>query len=299
MLTEVADRLVRCLDAVLDEILLSILVLLCSVGIYCLWDAVHLYDSADPEQYRQYRPVREEDSISLDELKKSNKDVIGWISVNGTGIDYPLVQGKTNTEYLSLNAEGRRASSGSIYLDYRNSPYFSDFSSVIYGHHMSHGSMFGDIDLYTDRDFFEMHRRGELYYFREDSTLLVHKEIEFFAFSACIDGYDDRVYGLKFDNDEEKKDYIDYITSNADYVISSVADYKDKLIILSTCNRSMTNGRYILVGMLTEPDTDIIQTMSSDEEESAVPVWLYLLFILLGISLIFVLNKRAHLNKRK
>ena len=91
-------RLVRALDDVVNFVLLAALLLLLLFGCYCIWDARQVSSAARAEQYEVYKPSAE-DTVSFQELQAQNEDVIGWITVYGTGIDYPLLQGEDNWIY--------------------------------------------------------------------------------------------------------------------------------------------------------------------------------------------------------
>ncbi|HPZ00630.1 MAG TPA: SrtB family sortase, partial [Clostridiales bacterium] len=98
-------KVVRFLDKAVDSIVLVVLVLLILVAGYAYYDTHSVHQSADKSRFRMYKPT-EEDTASFEELVAINPDVIGWLTLYDTGIDYPLVQSKvSNDEYLSLNAK--------------------------------------------------------------------------------------------------------------------------------------------------------------------------------------------------
>ena len=93
--------------------------------------------------------------INFEELWAINEDVVGWLTIPGTVIDYPILHDpESNETYLYEDIEGNRTSSGSIYLDCDNAADFSDLHNVIYGHHMRNGTMFKDIMKFREQDFF-------------------------------------------------------------------------------------------------------------------------------------------------
>jgi len=120
-------------------------------------------------------------------LQAINPEVFSWLTVYGTNIDYPVAQGQDNMKYVNTNAEGKYSLSGSIFLDYNNSKDFSDFNSILYGHHMQKKTMFGEIGSFSNQYFFDSHRYGNLYYGGKDHG------IEFFAF-IHTSAYDDTVF---------------------------------------------------------------------------------------------------------
>ncbi|GLC82416.1 class B sortase [Lacrimispora brassicae] len=96
--------------------------------------------------------------IDFEKLKKINPDIVGWIRIEGTAIDYPIVQTDNNETYLDTDFEGKKSVAGAIYLDYESEPDFSGRHNIIYGHHMKNGTMFKDIIKYKDESFFKEHQ---------------------------------------------------------------------------------------------------------------------------------------------
>ena len=84
----------------------------------------------------------------------------GWLTVDGTNIDYPVMQGKDNNSYLNTDPFGNYSLTGSIFLDSRSSPDFSDEYSVVYGHHMDYGKMFGALDDFLNEKYLKQHSSG-------------------------------------------------------------------------------------------------------------------------------------------
>lgn len=91
--------------------------------------------------------------IDFDALKKINPDVVSWITIPGTNIDYPLLQGKDNNQYLHKDMEGRDSAAGAIFLDHGDKADLSSRHNIIYGHHMKNGTMFKDIVKYKDQQY--------------------------------------------------------------------------------------------------------------------------------------------------
>ena len=83
--------------------------------------------------------------------------MVGWIQIPGTEIDYPLMQGKDNDFYLNNNWRGAKEYVGSIFLEYRNDPDMTDFNTIVYGHNMANGSMFGSLHRYQYDAYPEEH----------------------------------------------------------------------------------------------------------------------------------------------
>lgn len=159
-----SKKVVRTLSRTVDNAVLLALLVILLIACYALWDAHQLYAAADTERYTEYKPTAD-NALSFEELRALNSDVIGWLTVYDTRIDYPVLRSpKTNDDYLSKNALGEWEGSGSLFLDHNNRADFSDFNTIIYGHHMTERKMFGDIDLFLKKDFFDKHEYANLYY---------------------------------------------------------------------------------------------------------------------------------------
>ena len=98
------------------------------------------------------------------QLKEINEDIGAWITMPGTAIDYPVVQGDNNIQYVSTDIYGNFAIVGSIFLDNRNREDYSDTYNLLYGHNMSEHRMFSDVNLYKDENFFNEHQKGYIYF---------------------------------------------------------------------------------------------------------------------------------------
>ena len=141
-------RLARGLIRIISELVtLSVITFFLLMFLYASWsiyDAQRIFSGADTTVYETYKPESDvDDSPTFQELVAINPDVLGWITVYGTGIDYPLVQGETNDSYINTSVEKKFSLSGSIFLDSANEPDFSDFNTIIHGHHMEKHEMFG------------------------------------------------------------------------------------------------------------------------------------------------------------
>lgn len=164
-------------------------------------------------------------------------DVVAWLTVDDTNIDYPVMQGYDNIEYLNKDPFGKYSIAGSLFLDARNSSDFSDPYSLIYGHHMEYGKMFGALDLFIDKDYFDAHRTG---------TLTVSDTIYHITFFACVEA-DDSVKEIFAPTETDGT--LEYVMKNA--LIWHEPD-GDKLIALSTCKFPQTSERIIVFGVMND-----------------------------------------------
>lgn len=228
------------------SIMAGILILLMlSYGMYSLWDTYKIYaDSFADEELLKFRPTDDgADNPTLKDLKKLNPDVKAWIQVPKTNIDYPVVQGQDDMEYINKNVYGEFELSGAIFLSCLNKDDFSDPYNLVYGHNMKNGGMFADVADFTNKEYFETHQKGKLYL--TDAT----RKIRFFA-CMKVTAADAKIYHPDGYRKENLKDLLDYIQANAvQYRDVNVAD-ENSLIALSTCSEAETNGRVVLIGKL-------------------------------------------------
>lgn len=229
------------------ESLVNLMILLCFLpilffGVYAVWDSQQIYKQADQTLYQTYRPVATADE-SFAELRAINPDVFGWLMVDGTNIDYPLVQSDTNSKYVNTDVKGEFSLSGSIFLDCRNDIAFTDVNSIIYGHHMQKDAMFGSLDQFADPDFFDTHSHGKLFY--GDAW----HPIEFFAF-VNADAYDPVLFNAELDGSEGNQIYLDYVKEHAEVFRALSFAPDEHYIALSTCADTSTNGRHLLIGRI-------------------------------------------------
>lgn len=228
------------------SIMAGILILLMlSYGMYSLWDTYKIYaNSFADEELLKFRPTDDgEDNPTLKDLKKLNPDVKAWIQVPKTNIDYPVVQGQDDMEYINKNVYGEFELSGAIFLSCLNKDDFSDPYNLLYGHNMKNGGMFADVADFTNKEYFETHQKGKLYL--TDAT----RKIRFFA-CMKVTAADAKIYHPDGYRKENLKDLLDYIQANAvQYRDVNVAD-ENSLIALSTCSEAETNGRVVLIGKL-------------------------------------------------
>ena len=102
-------------------------------------------------------------TVDFEALKKINPEIIAWIRIPDTKIDYPVVQGTDNEFYLKHTFKKTEHVAGSIFLDKDNSPDFSNRKSILYGHNMKDGSMFQGLHKYENEQYLETHNKVYLY----------------------------------------------------------------------------------------------------------------------------------------
>ena len=239
-------RIVRTLSRTVDNAVLLALLVILFVASYALYDTTRINEEADPAKYATYKPTTEEGKKSFEELRAMNPDVMGWLTIYGTSIDYPIVKAQNNNfEYLSKDAEKNWTTCGSLYVDVHNQWNFQDFNTIIHGHHMADHKMFGDLDLFTEAAYFNEHQYANLYFDGQNHG------VELFAI-LTIDAYNPIVHSTNLTTDEAKQEFLNRIQK--DKLLSRNVDITmdDHLVTMTTCNLTETNGRYTLVGKILD-----------------------------------------------
>lgn len=281
-----AKFIVRMIDHMVNLTALLLILIVMFLSCYMLWDSNQVYQAADAKNYEAYIPT-EKHTKSFEELQKINPDIIGWIRVNDTNVNYPLLQAEDDDTYMNTDAEGKYSLSGSIFLHCANKPDFSDFNNMIYGHHMEKHKMFGDVGMFTDKTYFEKHPYGNLFFDGKDHG------VEFYALIQA-DAYNERIFSICPDDPKAKQAYLQEILDNALYKRNFEITQNDHLVLLITCTSELTNGRNILVGKLSDqiyPEKEKPKSLGTGIDElkekmRQVPVicWILLLIIVLWIT---------------
>lgn len=181
----------------------------------------------------------------LAELQESNPDVAAWLTVPGTAIDFPVVQGEDNKYYLNHDLEGENSKLGVPFLDVRCRRDFTDFNSIVYGHHISGGRMFSDLDKFREEAFFWEH---------PEATLITETHVYTVRLLACLitpsDGF---VYHTVFLSEDDRRIFLRDVKANALWLRDfSEEELSGNLLTLSTCAYEYDGARTVLIGVLEE-----------------------------------------------
>ena len=177
-------------------------------------------------------------------LQEINDDVIGWIQIEGTKINYPIVQGKDNQRYINHMADGKWNPAGSIFMDYRNEADFSDVHTVLYGHNMRNGSMFAGIMDYKKKGFLEEHPTGVI--------LTPEKNFRFEVVSGYVAQVTDPAWQLYFESDEDYEAWRRKTMKRSVIGGEFALEPTDRFITLSTCSYEFDDARFVLVCRIIE-----------------------------------------------
>lgn len=213
----------RKINNAVDRILLTIL--LCAIlitGSALLDNLAFLDRGINGVEYRDF-----------DELLAINPDTVAWLTVEGTRIDHPVVQGKDNFTYLNKAFGGEFYAGGTLFLDGENDRGFRDRYCIIHGHHMSAGAMFGDLERFLDEQFFVENRTGVLLTPTYDYDLRI-------IAAGIFNAYDGEVYAAGGEIPAAK------IRSQAKNIRESDLQEKDRILALSTCAGDMSDDRILV-----------------------------------------------------
>lgn len=172
------------------------------------------------------------------DLSYVNKDYVGWIEINETGVDYPILQADDNNYYLGKDIYNNYSISGSIFLDYRNNE-FNDRNTVIYGHNMRDKSMFATLNNYKNEGFLREHNNIII-------TNRLGREINYKIFSIYVTDINDDYIKTSFDNNEDHKKYLNSIIVKSIYNTNIEVDSVDNILTLSTCAYGNEDDRMVI-----------------------------------------------------
>lgn len=209
------------------------------------------------DDLEQYASLSDSENMTLadltvdwDALRAVNPDIVAWIYVPDSPINYPVVQGDDNEEYLHKAFDGSTgwlASAGTIFLDSTNSSDFSDRNSALYGHHMNDGSMFASLSDWQNNDEFNAHR--DIY------VLTPQGNYRLKTFALVKTTGDDALVQTTFSSDESYQSYIqdklDRSVTTQQGEVLSAADIRQSMLF-STCEYSQADGRAVLFAAVVE-----------------------------------------------
>lgn len=185
----------------------------------------------------------------LDEYKillNKNKKLIGWLKIDDTNIDYPVMQTSDNEYYLDHNMNQEYDKNGTIFMDYGCDVVNGCTNIILYGHHMRNGQMFGYLDKYEKEDYYKEHKKVKFDTIYEKGTYQV-----MYVFRSKVYSEEEIVFKYyQFINANSETEFNSYMREMAEmsfYDTGVTASFGDKLLTLSTCDYQETNGRFVVV----------------------------------------------------
>lgn len=191
-----------------------------------------------------------EENINLKKIKyvkNINSDVIGWLEIPNTMIDYPILQSNNNDYYLKYNYKREESKYGSIFLNYKSDINDENSNLIIYGHNMGDNQMFNELLKYRDEEYFKKHKIIKISNEQKEynySIIAVFKSRVFYQDEEDVFRYYNYTY---FNNEEEYNNYIKNVNQLQLYNTNVSAKYGEQLATLITCEYSQKNGRLVII----------------------------------------------------
>lgn len=181
--------------------------------------------------------------IDFDSLRAISEDAVAWLYAPGTKIDYVIAQAEDNDYYMHRLLDGTSAKGGTLFADYRCSADFTDWNTIVYGHHMKNGTMFAGLMDYRDPDFYEEHPVMYLY--------VPGKRYKLELIAGYTTNVEDMVFSVPVTK-ANRDEILDHACRSSTFVSGITAGGGDKLVTLSTCSYVYTNARYVVIGRIVE-----------------------------------------------
>jgi len=214
-----------------------------------LWE-IRRSDTESRESYKQLaaearpggQPEADNCPIDFTALQAVNPDAVAWLHSPGTVIDYPVMRAKDYNQYLRHLPDGTYNSNGSLFIDFNCAPDFSDSLTVIYGHNMRSGQMFGSLAGYKEQAYYQAHPYLTLYTEKKET-----RRIDL-LYGCVIDAkeWQERAFSYQVNLDA----LLDYAAYNTTFTSGMEYTPGDQIVALSTCSYEFDGARYVVVGAL-------------------------------------------------
>ena len=239
-------------------ILFAAMFLYSAMQLYGIWQEYRegetLYHNAQEEFLQQTEEpntpqladARLQFAVDFESLQAVNTDVIGWIYLEDTVVNYPVLHSKKNNdEYLYTTYDGKQNNSGSIFADYRNKADFTDDNTVLYGHNMKNGGMFACLLKMRGQEYYDAHK--EFYILTPEGNHR-YEFISVFQVDALSD-----IYTREFATNGDKQRWLDRVIKKSAVLAPFSASAEDTFVMLSTCvSGDDPRARVVAVGRLAE-----------------------------------------------
>ncbi len=243
---------------IVSNIILVIAIVVFAVSAYKLYGIFSEYNKGDKEYQKIQDLVINTDkkddtkeetfSVDFEKLLEMNSDVVGWIRFDEPSeINYPVVQGRDNEEYLKRTFEANTNKLGTLFVDVNNPGDFSGRNTFIYGHNMKNGSMFAQLLKYKDDSFYKEH--PYFYIYTPDGKVRTY---EIFSAGVVKDTSDS--YIMEYADDAAFQTYIDYIKQQSAYPTSAEVTTASKIVSLSTCTNVRDDERFLVHGVMIKEE---------------------------------------------
>ncbi len=228
-------------------------VFICSAAVVIFVNFQHaqsdkIYDEAESLYvYDQTEGAEVPITIDFDALTAKNPDIVGWIYCAGTPINYPVLKGQNNDQYLHNDYTGAYSFDGCIFVESENKPDFSDYNTVIYGHYLYTGKMFSCLSNWSEQDFYEDHPVMWLLTPTQDYRIDL-------VSGHHTDAYSD-MYTVFHEPGEDLTNYLEKALEESYFTTSVQVNPNAHYVMLSTCAYIFENARFVIHGMLVPLDS--------------------------------------------
>lgn len=199
-------------------------------------------DETADEQEMTHTAPDELLSVDFDTLQSVNPDIQAWLYMSGSSIHYPVLQAEDNSTYLYRLADGSSNAHGSLFIDCRNAGDFSDWNTLIYGHNMKDGSMFGGLKKYRKQAYYDAH--PEMTLFTPEKTYRME------IFAAVTTDVSAAVYRVPAAR-EERDELVQWAQRNSEIECDVSIGTEDRIVTLSTCTGD-DDDRFVVLAVLRE-----------------------------------------------
>lgn len=183
-------------------------------------------------------------NVDFEKLQKANKDVVGWIQFETFSLSYPIAHDNGSNYYLTHTINKKENTSGSIYIPVQNSGDFNDTNTIIIGHNMKNGTMFGLLGRYKEKSYYQYNQYFYIYTPEGDRKYQI--------FSVYIGDEDGPAYSIYGSHSEEYGKFLQSLKKQSMYETGVEVGLEDKIVTLSTCVTSPKTKRLILHAKLVD-----------------------------------------------
>lgn len=232
-----------------------ILILICSISYIVISKYIEYKKQKGQQGVLDTIKINQEDITSkttermlqLRELQKENSDIVGWLEIEETSINYPVLQTDNNDYYLTHTYKKEYSINGSIFLDKDYDFSVPSSNLLIYGHNNKNGKMFEELINYENEEYYKEHPIIRFTTQKEDNKyeiIAVFKSRVYYKNETNVFRY---YYFINAENEEEYNYYVEQCKKASLYNIENSAEYGEQLLTLSTCDYSTKNGRFVVV----------------------------------------------------
>ena len=186
--------------------------------------------------------------LQVKQLQEQNADIVGWLEIENTNINYPVLQGTDNSYYMTHNYKKEKSKNGSIFLNADYNWNIPSNNLLIYGHNLGNGMMFQELLKYEKESFYQEHPVIRFTTAEEDAEYEIISAFKSRVYYKSEKNVFRYYYFINSESEEEYNQFVKNAKNVSLYPIDETANYGDQLITLSTCSYYVEDGRFAVVG---------------------------------------------------